>query len=288
MARRGAEVGFDEKRRGLPIIGAELALASLRTGRRQIGAGQLMSLLDSKYENPMLGLLGCYALLCDAQPDRATVVRVWEGLNKLIPAHPDVLALRVLVNVRWHDALGYEDATPIDFPPMLHMGLLGASRAEWDVPHDWMSNPSPVLSDVARLARLRALPDGPWTTFWSRQAPDNKRDSPIDLQSWAQTIAGRFPMITDLLFGEARTEANSLPNLESATDPQTPLGVEAAQAAAEALSALRDYTRKLESETRTLNHVSSAELRPQQLRWAGLSPRQVLAGLEGETLQAPL
>jgi hypothetical protein len=139
---------------------AELALASLRTGRRQLGDKDLRTLLYAKFENPMLGLLGAHMLLQRSAPNTALFTEVCGNLRHLLGAHPDVDALEYLAAQRLGLPPRADLESKFDFPPMLRDGLLGIDDARW------RSASEPRLTTTARLARLRLLPEGPWTMFW--------------------------------------------------------------------------------------------------------------------------
>lgn len=73
----------------------EAALAGLADGRLDIGPDDLNTLLYGKFRDPMLGIVGAYALLQSRGTPRRfdLVVR---NLLDLVPDHPDVRALRQL------------------------------------------------------------------------------------------------------------------------------------------------------------------------------------------------
>jgi hypothetical protein len=102
--------GFDPESEMLRLAeGARIALKEQRTvmPRELLGA-----LLDDNFENPMLGIYAAHAL--SSEPNDPVFERTLGALERLVPGHPDVAALRVGTG-----ASGIE----IDIPPML--------RASW-------------------------------------------------------------------------------------------------------------------------------------------------------------
>ena len=65
MARVGVDWSPYERDVGQAV---ELALWSLRQGRSQVPADLLNLLLESKFQNPMLGILGAHSLLPEPLP----------------------------------------------------------------------------------------------------------------------------------------------------------------------------------------------------------------------------
>lgn len=72
---------------------AELARLGLANGRRVLSE-DVRQILDGKFENPMLGILGAHLLLLDTEPDLALLNVVVNNLQNLLGhTHPDVEAL---------------------------------------------------------------------------------------------------------------------------------------------------------------------------------------------------
>lgn len=102
--------GFDPESEMLGL--AEGARIALKEQRTVMPRDLLNQLLDDNFENPMLGIYAAHALA--SEPSDPVFERTLSTLERLVPGHPDVAALRVGAG-----ASGIE----IDLPPML--------RASW-------------------------------------------------------------------------------------------------------------------------------------------------------------
>jgi hypothetical protein len=138
-------------------LAMELALAGWRTGKPLIDPASLDRLLDAKFGNPMLGIVGAHLLLEEAAPDRDLVLKVLDNLEmNLIPGCPDMRALRAIARRRFD----LEEAVPLlDWPPMFKASFKGAIAADWDG-HGVIS-PGRLADRVAPCL----VPLSPWTTW---------------------------------------------------------------------------------------------------------------------------
>lgn len=145
-----------------PPVGTatELALASLRTGRRQLSDAMLDELLQNKFSNPMSGILGAYMLCQRDKPNWDLFSRVYRALSVEIPGHPDLAGLA---------ALAYKHVTsipfprePVEFPPMVRIGSKALSEQDWS---DSLSEGLVADGSLAELARLQSFGGGVWTIF---------------------------------------------------------------------------------------------------------------------------
>jgi hypothetical protein len=90
---------------------AELARLGLANERRVLSE-DVRRMLDGKFENPMLGILGAHLLLLDAEPDQSLLGVVVNNLQNLLGHnHPDVEALALKIHP------GGNQSFPV--PPML-------------------------------------------------------------------------------------------------------------------------------------------------------------------------
>jgi hypothetical protein len=136
----------------------ELALASLRTGRRQLADSMLEQLLWDKFVNPMSGILGAYMLCQRDKTNWGLLSHVISRLNELLPGHPDIQGIiAVARNGGWDST---EDPQPIDFPPMLQLGLSAVSDFEWHT-----KIPLVKEASIAEQASLQNASNGLWTTL---------------------------------------------------------------------------------------------------------------------------
>lgn len=261
MCRLGNEPPPYEPEADQVNAAAELALASLRTGRRQLGNDQVQMLLHAKFSNPMLGLLGAHMLLQRSKPNQDLLGVVCWNLHALLGEHPDVVALGLLMEARFGTRLGLPDVLAIEFPPMLRDGLLAVDRALWQKPE------SVGMSRAARLARLRILPQGPWTLFWkpTDAVPDATPSVPP---------AQSFPEFETGPLAGAELETNESTEPRSAFSApgflRSPIVDAESQATAEAEALLVQY---LLERFRRGGPGALASLDANILGWTGLDPR---------------
>src|SRR6266481_4435149 len=82
MSALGAEVArYDDETTAINAA-AELALASLRLGRRQLSDDMLLRTYSAKFQNPMLGILGCYLLLSEKPRNHKLLDVLSDYLNR--------------------------------------------------------------------------------------------------------------------------------------------------------------------------------------------------------------
>ena len=120
------------------------ALTWLVAGRRTVAGEALHSALNQKYENPILALYAAHAMITNrgtslaeyrttldsrSEPggfDEATLKTVVSNLTRLLPRHPDVIALRLWLGE------SAADFAPMPEPPMLasSWGIIVAASAK--------------------------------------------------------------------------------------------------------------------------------------------------------------
>ncbi len=137
---------------------AELALSGLRQGRSVLRKNMLDLLLNQKFTNPMLGIIGAQAMLLQPKPNWSLFDTVRRNLKKLVPTHPDVTALFVSGKER----RGIEQRSRVrklTFPPMLAAGYRGAIARDAE-------EPGLIVGDsLADQAASRLYQQGPWTLW---------------------------------------------------------------------------------------------------------------------------
>jgi hypothetical protein len=96
MARSG--LGWEPWSENAHIgVALELALSGLRTGRPVVPRDLLNLLLNSKFQNPILGIVGAHALLGQPKLNNPLLETVLGNLERLLgPDHPDLSGLRWL------------------------------------------------------------------------------------------------------------------------------------------------------------------------------------------------
>jgi len=120
-------------------------------------------LLTSKFDNPMLGLVGAHLLINQRRTELTRAVLA--QLRRLIPGSPDLLALDLRSARRESHTVPFP---PFSVPPMLRVGM--ATILKWALPKKGM-----MTEGLAELAS-NSLQDSPWTQWLVADAP-----APVDL-----------------------------------------------------------------------------------------------------------
>jgi len=136
----------------------ELALSGLRAGNSVVPDDLLQLLLETKFNNPMLGIIGAHALLQRRKPDWKLFYRVVRTLERLIPGHPDVIALRLLGKLTRNDE-SKTRVPSLKWPPMVYAAYRGLIARDW---HEWNRV---VEGSVAERAAAQLLSQGPWSCW---------------------------------------------------------------------------------------------------------------------------
>lgn len=139
----------------------ELTLSALREGRTVISPKYLNAILDAKYENPMLGIIGAQAMLLEPKPRWRLFDKVRRNLQKLIPNHPDVTALFVVGKER-RGNIARSRVAPVEFPPMMYAAYRGLISRDADEPGLIVGN---SLADQAASRLYRQSPWSLWKPF---------------------------------------------------------------------------------------------------------------------------
>lgn len=144
----------------------ELALWGLRTGRSAVPDDLLDLLLGSKFQNPMLGIVGAHALLLRSEPDLNLLDTVVKNLRELVKDHPDVAALGWMSREEHSQRdlpQGAYDLirASVKWPPMLMASYAALVRLDASQPGAIEDGSTADLVS-GRLTRL-----GPWTA-WRR------------------------------------------------------------------------------------------------------------------------
>jgi hypothetical protein len=162
-------------------LALELANWGLREGRSAVPDDLLGALLNTKFVNPMLGIVGAHSLFLRRQPDPKLLRVVMDNLEAMVPGHPDVLALRWLFAARqaqetgagpW-PADGQRPPGGVTWPPM----LLPSYRAL--VAMDAFDPGVIVDGSPAERAAANLLVQGTWTN-WAPLSPAPPAGPPRD------------------------------------------------------------------------------------------------------------
>jgi hypothetical protein len=140
----------------------ELAKLGLAQGRRPLRDSDLRYMFWEKLSNPMLGLLGAWLLFATPNSELSTVEMVLEELERVIPDHTDVLALRLA----WELRIGTKSPNRPRFqaPPLLLQSWQSIVAAS-------VSEPSIVAQrSLADRIGHGFLGGGPWLV-WSLVRP---------------------------------------------------------------------------------------------------------------------
>ena len=185
---------------------SELALAGLREHRAILPSNLLQLLLEGKFTDPMLGVVGAHSLLLSPTMDFEQFDVVVHNLRRLLGRLPDVAALEVLgaearMAAGEHRAELPEQQLPrIDWPPMLLSGYAALVR------HDaFVGGGSIVPSSPAEMIAGRLRGNSIWTAWNAR---------PIAATAPRSRHSGLFTKFGSPSLGEALREVE-------ATEPAT-------------------------------------------------------------------
>jgi hypothetical protein len=150
------EAGFDPHDR--LAYAMDMAISGLQNDAELMPNAVMWELLNAKFDNPMLGMLGAHILLRRPTPDPSTLSIVLGNLEHLLPGAPDVRALRLMADLRFGDRAGL-GAVTFDTPPMIRAGFAAAIAADAEV--------ETILPDGGWLEQVALLvyADSPWTTW---------------------------------------------------------------------------------------------------------------------------
>jgi hypothetical protein len=146
-------------------LGLEAARWSLRQGRPGISPRLLQLLIETKFRNPMLGIIGAHVLLLDAKPNVPQLDTVIGNLSHLVPGHPDVRALGWLRDdPKDKRRVLARDGGVVSWPPMLVASYAAAIRRDAYEPG--------VIADgsPAEAFAVHQVVTGIWTSW--RQPPE--------------------------------------------------------------------------------------------------------------------
>ena len=150
-------------------LALELAAWGLKEGRSVVPDDLLGVLLNTKFINPMLGVVGAHSLLLRQELNRNLLEVVLNNLEGMLPGHPDMLALRVMAANR--DAAERASGEPAPPPPPARSPsgttwppmLLPAYRAL--IALDAVDPGVVVDGSPAELAAANLLVQGMWTSW---------------------------------------------------------------------------------------------------------------------------
>jgi hypothetical protein len=142
-------------------------------------------MLYAKFVNPMLGIYGGHALLMKREPRWTMAQTVVRNLRKIIPDHPDVVALHLLLKERRHAES--ESRVPDQWlPPMLRLSYDAIIRRDAREPG------LIVAGSIAELASSRLRSDGAWARWGSLEAVQMTEESPGLFDAAAESIRELF------------------------------------------------------------------------------------------------
>ncbi|HWX28863.1 MAG TPA: hypothetical protein VNZ53_15670 [Steroidobacteraceae bacterium] len=176
--------GFDPHNRRARL--SELAKYALTQTRHILSDQLLKQLLDEKFDDPMLGLLGAHLVLRDHPQDTRLFQIVTDNLLRLLgPAHPDLQALWL----RRDNRSGINDLQ-LRTPPML--------RRSWDLAtEESVRNPNIIPpGSPSNAVMLNVFPAAPWL-IW--RSDDRSRE--------ATSIEATESHLADLLNTLAHSDA---------------------------------------------------------------------------------
>jgi len=200
-------------------LAQELALSGLRSGDSIVPRDLLDLLLGWKFSNPMLGIIGAHALVQCHDPKWSIFDEVVRNLRKLVPNHPDALALRLIGKLR----RGIEAKTRAEcvcWPPMLYDGYRGL------IDRDWEEAGLIARDTMADLASARLLPQGPWTAWSSvdEELPDHLQAMP-QVPEDARTLRAQASTLLEELQNRPRRSDVVTGQPEPETAPFATIGI---------------------------------------------------------------
>lgn len=157
-------------------LALESALSELRQGRRMKSRQLEDLLLNGKFMNPMLGIVGAHGLLLSREPALDRLRVIVGNLGALMHGSPDVAALRFMVATRG----GTADAepAPISWPPMLAAGFRAVVEADRLHPGRLVAN------SLAERAASRLLSGPVWSTWQPTDVGAAKVEEPTLGVTW--------------------------------------------------------------------------------------------------------
>jgi hypothetical protein len=194
-------------------LSLEVATTGLAAGRSLVPLQQIKELIDRKFWNPMLGIIGAYCMFDPIvspgtsakrnqrgvlfglkSPEDATLLNtVITNLSQLLPGHPDVAALSEL----YREATGQAPAAlqEVACPPMVSIGykqLLNFDNEE---------GPSIKIDSLADRVRSWAAACGPWTAWPSDKtrahfADESFESAAVSATAWPKV--GRMAAVSAL------------------------------------------------------------------------------------------
>jgi hypothetical protein len=198
---------------------SEIARYALTQRRRILSDAFLNHLLDEKFDDPMLGLLGAHLLLRD-NPDDSRLFQIVTGnLRRLLgPDHPDLRAL-------WLARKSSDGSIDLrlESPPML--------RQSWDLAVDKsILNPDILAVDAPGSSIAdKILPDAPWL-LWRTSSGDQLSAVEHALKDYlgarARAEVSRAAAAPRSVFKRLTTTFNELVAHESAAPPPSLLDSE--------------------------------------------------------------
>jgi hypothetical protein len=155
----------------------EAALDGLARGRLVLPEPDLTDLLNGKFTNPMLGLIGAYALLGQPEVDYVRLQVVAQNLRALLPHSADANLISLVANLGGQTV---EPAVPsgwppFDEPPVFAVGTeravqLAASSDELCPIDSWLTGIAP-----------RRTAGSAWTC-WETQTTESEVLGPVEAE----------------------------------------------------------------------------------------------------------
>jgi hypothetical protein len=184
MAR--PNVGF--RREDEVASDVDLALKALQNRAAPLPEAAKHRLLEGKFDNPMLGLLGAHLVLRLPKPERWYVDMVLGNLLGLIGPEPDVLALQLMAAERFDLPPG---PVRLSRPPMLRAGFEGVTSVAAKMPD--------VIEEGSLFEQVstRLYADSPWVTWEplvrDAEVPPEAPAVPLPPPGWGWGEERTFP-----------------------------------------------------------------------------------------------
>jgi hypothetical protein len=177
------------------------ALDGLADGRLRLHPSDMDLFLHGKFENPMLGLIGAYALVLQGKVDWNRLSIVARNLRRLLPHSPDVAVIRLLSHARgeWPPPRPEGGWPSFKDPPMFEVGMdaliaMATEAAELIDPGSRVARIAPVMTSGSAWTRWEAGLTEEEVSGWVRAELDDLRTDPETMPGSAEARASGLPL----------------------------------------------------------------------------------------------
>ena len=135
---------------------SKTALSGLKEGKALIPKNNLEFFLNSKFQNPLLGILWSHIYIKQGIENWNLFKKVVDRLNVIIPNHPDVICLEILLAIENRDQIKVQNIIQdMQIIPLLRSSWNILVKASFDIPDIIPLNSSLAL--IAEKLKLSSL-----------------------------------------------------------------------------------------------------------------------------------